>query len=94
MTTIKVAIVGGSSESGQSIVNALLETFTPKYVSYQSRVRMYPLTRLCIGSNSYSTPQSIRKAVNTKLQERGVKLFLHTWEAHLRKWSNCSLVSM
>ncbi|ODM22798.1 hypothetical protein SI65_00387 [Aspergillus cristatus] len=57
MTTTKVAIVGASGESGQSIVNALLDSSTPKY-------EVTALTR----------PQSIHKPVNTKLQERGVKV--------------------
>ncbi|EYE90040.1 uncharacterized protein EURHEDRAFT_390647 [Aspergillus ruber CBS 135680] len=34
MPTIEAAIVGVSGESSQSIVNALLESSTPKYVSY------------------------------------------------------------
>ncbi|OJJ82007.1 uncharacterized protein ASPGLDRAFT_68013 [Aspergillus glaucus CBS 516.65] len=36
MFTVKVAIVGASSKTGQSIVNALLDSSTPKYMCYQT----------------------------------------------------------
>lgn len=44
MPTIEAAIVGVSGESSQSIVNALLESSTPKYVSYLAPNRIHPLT--------------------------------------------------
>lgn len=35
MSTIKVAIVGASGETGQSIVNALLDSLLTIFVSYK-----------------------------------------------------------